>query len=118
MSINIPLIEVYGTVKFILLVTLYMIYIIGMSEATGPVTTNLIRAGLWKVGTIGWPVSGVEVKLHEKNNNGEGEVILTALNINHLTLLMSNQLLINEVELRNCLHFICIVVEVLSSFVS
>lgn len=45
-----------------------------MSEGCGPVTTNLYEPGRWKLGTIGFEINGVEVKLDEKNENGEGEV--------------------------------------------
>ena len=48
---------------------------IGMSEACGLITTNLIKPGEWKLGTVGHPFIGIEVKLANTNEQGEGEVI-------------------------------------------
>ena len=48
----------------------------GMSEATGPIISNLFIPGKWKLGSVGKidPVLGVELKLHNKDQDGQGEV--------------------------------------------
>ena len=59
MSINIPLMELYG-----------------MSESSGPHTLNLIQQDAigWKVGSCGKPIKGVQLKIADPDENGEGEV--------------------------------------------
>ena len=57
MSINIPLMELYG-----------------MSETSGPHTLNLIQPDGWKVGSCGKPIKGVQLKIADPDENGEGEV--------------------------------------------
>ncbi len=57
MSVNIPILEVYG-----------------MSENTGPHTINRPDAGYWRSGSVGRPVEGMEVKIGSPDENGEGEV--------------------------------------------
>lgn len=47
---------------------------LGMSEGCGGVTSNLIEPGKWKSGSVGLPYPGMELKLHEQNDQGEGEV--------------------------------------------
>ena len=46
-----------------------------MSEACGLMSTNLIQSGEWKLGTVGRPFIGIELKLVNTNEHGEGEVI-------------------------------------------
>lgn len=57
MSINIPLLELYG-----------------MSECTGPQTMNLKSATQWRSGSCGKSVSGVETTIDNPDDNGNGEV--------------------------------------------
>ena len=59
MSINIPLMELYG-----------------MSESSGPHTLNLIQPDAigWKVGSCGKTIKGVQLKIADPDENGEGEV--------------------------------------------
>ena len=57
MSIDIPLMELYG-----------------MSESSGPHTLNLIQPHGWKVGSCGKTIIGVQMKILEPDENGEGEV--------------------------------------------
>lgn len=57
MSINIPLMELYG-----------------MSESSGPHTLNLIQQNMWRVGSCGKPIKGVQLKIFNPDDKGEGEV--------------------------------------------
>ena len=58
MSINIPLLEIYG-----------------MSECSGCHTLNLRHNQLgWRVGSCGKPLNGVQLKIIDQDENGEGEV--------------------------------------------
>ena len=57
MSINIPLMELYG-----------------MSESSGPHTLNLIQQDGWRVGSCGKPIKGVQLKIADPDENGDGEV--------------------------------------------
>ena len=56
-SIKIPLREVYG-----------------LSESSGPHTLNLIQPDGWRVGSCGKPINGVQLKILDPDENGEGEV--------------------------------------------
>ena len=55
MSINIPVLELYG-----------------MSENSGPHSLNQIQH--WRVGSVGPTINGVGLKIDNKDENGEGEV--------------------------------------------
>ena len=57
MSINIPLMELYG-----------------MSESSGPHTLNLIQPDGWRVGSCGKAIKGVQLKIADPDENGDGEV--------------------------------------------
>ena len=57
MSINIPLLELYG-----------------MSENAGPHSLNLLNQ--WRMGSVGHSMHGVELKIDNPDEAGEGEVIL------------------------------------------
>ena len=57
MSINVRLMELYG-----------------LSESSGPHTLNLIQPDRWKLGSCGKTIMGVQIKILEPNENGEGEV--------------------------------------------
>lgn len=57
MSINIPLMELYG-----------------MSESSGPHTLNLIQQDGWRVGSCGKAIKGVQLKISDPDEDGEGEV--------------------------------------------
>ena len=46
----------------------------GMSEGTGPIISNALKAGCWRVGSVGRIFPGVEFMLHNKDEHGEGEV--------------------------------------------
>ena len=60
MSINIPVLELYG-----------------MSENSGPHSFNQIQR--WRVGSVGHSMSGVRLKIDNPDENGEGEVTLHKL---------------------------------------
>ena len=55
MSVNIPVMEVFG-----------------MSENSGPHSLNVINK--WKVGTCGPNIEGVQMKIDDPDDSGEGEV--------------------------------------------
>ena len=59
MSINIPLMELYG-----------------MTESSGSHTLNLIQPDGWKFGSCGKTIMGVQMKIADPDENGEGEVSL------------------------------------------
>ena len=56
MSINIPLLELYG-----------------MSENAGPHSLNMIHE--WRLGSVGHSMKGAYLKIDSPDENGEGEVI-------------------------------------------
>jgi long-chain-fatty-acid--CoA ligase ACSBG len=58
-SVNIPILEVYG-----------------MSENTGPHTINRPRNGYWRSGSVGKPLEGMELKIDNPDENGDGEVLM------------------------------------------
>ena len=45
-----------------------------MSESCGPHCVNQSTEGHWKVGSAGKSMMGVSTKLHDADDNGEGEV--------------------------------------------
>ena len=49
-------------------------YHVGMSEGCGPVSTNKLEPNNWKLGTVGRPFVGMEMKIHNPDEQGEGEV--------------------------------------------
>ena len=49
-------------------------YDVGMSEGCGPVSTNKLEPNKWKLGTVGRPFVGMEMKIHNPDEQGEGEV--------------------------------------------
>lgn len=51
----------------------------GMTEASPYISVN--RPGFHKFGTVGLPVPGVEIKLDEPTENGEGEILIKGPNI-------------------------------------
>ena len=57
MAVNIPVLEMYG-----------------MSECGGAVTVNLRNAATWRTGSCGKVISGVEVKIDNPDECGNGEV--------------------------------------------
>ena len=45
-----------------------------MSESTGPQTLNFISEHRWRTGSCGPRLHGVRLKIHNPDQNGEGEV--------------------------------------------
>ena len=76
MSINIQIMELYG-----------------MSESSGPHTLNLIQPDAigWKVGSCGKPIKGVQLKIADPDENGEGEVSLEGIIRGHVTYIQCKQ---------------------------
>lgn len=53
----------------------------GMTEASPFITVNRPEPGMNKFGTVGLPGPGVEIKLDNPNENGEGEILVRGPNI-------------------------------------
>jgi long-chain acyl-CoA synthetase len=53
----------------------------GMTEASPFITVNRPEPGMHKFGTVGLPGPGVEIKLDNPNENGEGEILVRGPNI-------------------------------------
>lgn len=53
----------------------------GMTEASPFISVNRTEPGLNQFGTVGIPVPGVEIKIDEPNENGEGEILVKGPNI-------------------------------------
>lgn len=64
MSINIPLMNLYG-----------------MSESSGPHSLNLFSPGRWSVGSAGKNLDGVRTKLDQPDEDGEGEICFYGRNV-------------------------------------
>jgi long-chain acyl-CoA synthetase len=53
----------------------------GMTEASPFITVNRPEPGMHNFGTVGLPIPGVEIKLDDVNENGEGEILVKGPNI-------------------------------------
>jgi long-chain acyl-CoA synthetase len=53
----------------------------GMTEASPFIAVNRMEPGMNQFGTVGLPVPGVEIRLDELNENGEGEILVKGPNI-------------------------------------
>ena len=53
----------------------------GMTEASPFISVNRPEPGMNQFGTVGLPVPGVEIKLDDMNENGEGEILVRGPNI-------------------------------------
>lgn len=53
----------------------------GMTEASPFISVNRYQPGLNRFGTVGTPVPGVEIKLDNPDENGEGEILVKGPNI-------------------------------------
>jgi len=53
----------------------------GMTEASPIISMNRFEPGLNRLGTVGIPLTGVEVKLDELNDEQEGEILIKGLNV-------------------------------------
>jgi long-chain acyl-CoA synthetase len=53
----------------------------GMTEASPFISVNRTEPGLNQFGTVGIPVPGVQIKIDEPNENGEGEILVKGPNI-------------------------------------
>lgn len=53
----------------------------GMTETAAAATINRFQPGLYAFGTVGLPVSGVQIKIAEPNEEGEGEVWIKGPNV-------------------------------------
>lgn len=53
----------------------------GMTETSPVITLNQFRPGLYSFGTVGVPIPGVEVRIHEPDESGEGEILVRGPNV-------------------------------------
>lgn len=53
----------------------------GMTESSPVVTLNQFKPGLFAFGTVGLPVPGVEVRIDQPNEKGEGEILVRGPNV-------------------------------------
>ena len=53
----------------------------GMTETSPVVSINRFQPGLQRYGTVGLPLPGVKVKIHEPNEDGEGEIWVKGPNV-------------------------------------
>lgn len=53
----------------------------GLTEASPVISVNRMQKGLHKLGTVGLPLPGVEVIIHQANEQGEGEIWARGRNI-------------------------------------
>lgn len=53
----------------------------GMTETSPVVTMNQFKPGLFSFGTVGLPVPGVEVRIDQPDENGEGEILVRGPNV-------------------------------------
>ena len=59
-------------IKYFMRYGLPILELYGMSENSGPATTNTIED--WRLGSTGKPFDGSKVKIHDPDKDGEGEV--------------------------------------------
>lgn len=53
----------------------------GMTETSPVISLNQFRPGLYSFGTVGVPIPGVEVKIFEPDESGEGEILVKGPNV-------------------------------------
>lgn len=62
------------TLEFFMAVDLPILELYGMSESTGPQTLNVKAFKEWRTGSCGKSMSGVETKIDNPDEHGDGEV--------------------------------------------
>ncbi|MCR9285982.1 MAG: long-chain fatty acid--CoA ligase [Bacteroidetes bacterium] len=53
----------------------------GLTETSPIVSSNHFEPGLFRFGTVGLPVPGVEVKIYQPDESGEGEILVKGPNV-------------------------------------
>ena len=53
----------------------------GLTESSPVITMNRFEPGGYRFGTVGIPIPGVEVKIDQEDENGEGEILVKGPNI-------------------------------------
>jgi long-chain acyl-CoA synthetase len=53
----------------------------GMTETSPYISTNRFEPGMNRFDTVGMPVAGIELTIHEPNENGEGEIWVKGPNV-------------------------------------
>ncbi len=53
----------------------------GMTEASPFISTNRYLPGMYRLGTVGIPIPGIELRIDEPNESGEGEILVRGPNI-------------------------------------
>jgi len=62
------------TLEFFMSVDMPILELYGMSECTGPHTLNVKNFKQWRTGSCGQCISGVETKIDNPDEHGDGEV--------------------------------------------
>ena len=62
------------TLEFFMAVDVPLLELYGMSESTGPQTVNVREFTRWRTGSCGKNISGVETKIDNPDEHGDGEV--------------------------------------------
>ena len=62
------------TLEFFMTVDVPLLELYGMSESTGPQTVNVREFTRWRTGSCGKNISGVETKIDNPDEHGDGEV--------------------------------------------
>lgn len=62
------------TLEFFMALDIPVLDLYGMSECTGPQTISLKSSTKWRTGSCGTTMSGVETKIDNPDENGDGEV--------------------------------------------
>ncbi|MCB0630708.1 MAG: long-chain fatty acid--CoA ligase [Saprospiraceae bacterium] len=53
----------------------------GMTETSPVISLNQFRPGMYSYGTVGVPVPGVEIRIADADENGEGEILVRGPNV-------------------------------------
>ncbi len=60
---------------------IYIVEGYGMTEASPLICMNRFEPGLNRFGTVGLPLTGIEVRIDNPNENHEGEILVKGANV-------------------------------------
>ncbi len=61
-----------GTIEYFMSINMPVLELYGMSENSGPQSFNMINN--WRLGSVGHSMKGTQLKIDQPDENGEGEV--------------------------------------------